>query len=111
MPVDIGEVMCLVQSWVQEVQDQMIEDYEEKVWEEDFIEDGGPAGLPWELVLEARREEIGFMVQRKIWEVCSTSKCWRLTGKAPVEERVSSHTKPSNISSHSGRHQPRRCSK
>ena len=66
MPVDIGEVMCLVQSWVQEVQDQMIEDYEEKVWEEDFAEDGGPAVLPWELVLEARKEEIGFMVKKKI---------------------------------------------
>ena len=54
----------------------MIEDTEEKNWEEEFVGGESHVELPWELVLEARKEEIGFMKKKKIWEVCSKNECW-----------------------------------
>ena len=83
--VNINEVVTLVDSWVQEVKDGML-DYDENsdslAWDDVH---GGD--LPVKLVREARLEEVGYMVGRNIWEERSVEECWKVTGKAPVTVR------------------------
>ena len=37
-----------------------------------------------ELVKAARKEEVGFMVSKGIWEIRPREECWEVTGKEPV---------------------------
>jgi hypothetical protein len=86
--------MCLVGEWVQEVTSQMEGGLEYGEWEsleeecdEGAWDDVNGGSLPEGLVREARQEEVGFMVERGIWEECPVEESWRVTGKAPVTVR------------------------
>lgn len=35
----------------------------------------------------ARKEEVGYMKKRGIWDLMSAEECWRVTGKAPMSVR------------------------
>lgn len=65
-----------------------MEDSAEEV--EDLVgawDDVNGGDLPVELVKEARMEEVGFMVEKGIWEEVPVGECWRMTGKPPVSVR------------------------
>jgi hypothetical protein len=58
--------------------------------EDDFMEawdDVNGGNLPWELVKDARLEEVGFMKERGLWTLRPVSECKEKTGKAPVSVR------------------------
>ena len=50
--------------------------------------------LPVEKVREARMEEVGFMVQKNIWEERSVEECWRVTGLAVSVRWVDTNKAP-----------------
>jgi hypothetical protein len=61
------------------------EEYEELgegVWE-----DLGKEELPWDKVYAARSEEVGFMMEKGIWEMRPIKECWEKLGKGPTTVR------------------------
>ena len=48
------------------------------MWQDD------PLGLPGKLVEAARREEVGFMENKGVWSMRPIKECWDKTGKAPI---------------------------
>ena len=86
MDVDIGQVEVLVDEWISEIQALGIEeDVDEDVagaWDDVH---GGD--LPLKDVKAARREEVGFMDERRIWDLRPIGECWEKTGKPPVSVR------------------------
>ena len=63
--------------------DKAEEDFQEEdgLWAMDDVNGGS---LPIKLVKEARKEEVDFMVGRRIWSVVPEKECWDKTGKSPV---------------------------
>ena len=76
----------MVGEWVQEGGAQMEEDDDweevEEVWDDVNGEALSPA-----LVKEGRREEVQYIVGRKIWSLRPVEERWEKTGKAPVSVR------------------------
>ena len=62
------------------------EDADEEEWREAWDDVKG-GSLKWEEVVEARGEEIEYMVKRGIWEVRPREECWEKTGKGPTGVR------------------------
>ena len=79
--INLLEVIELIDKWVQEVQDEMV-DEELEAWD-----DVNGGGLPINEVGLARKEELDFMKKRNIWGLAPTSECWEKTNKAPVSVR------------------------
>ena len=48
------------------------------------LDDVNGGSLPLRMVQEARKEEVDFMVGRKIWRIVPIEECWAKTGKPPV---------------------------
>ena len=87
--MDIAEVECLGGEWIQEISDGV-----DLTGEWGCLEDEGQAWddvhgrvLPTSLVREARLEEVGFMVEKGIWEERPIEECWKRTGKPPTSVR------------------------
>ena len=55
--------------------------------EEAWGDDNEVWKLPVDEVRAASKEEVDYMVGRKIWDVRPIEECWRVTGKAPVSTR------------------------
>ena len=62
MQINLVEVIELIDKWVQEVQEEMINDDELEAWD-----DVNGGGVPIKEVGLARKEEIDFMRKRNIW--------------------------------------------
>ena len=60
---------------------------------EEFYDDVSGEALPPDLTREARKEEIKFMQDWKVWEVRTIEECKRVTGKAPIGGRWVDHNK------------------
>ena len=80
--LNLVEVIELIDKWVQEVQDEMINEEEFEAWD-----DVNGGGLPLKEVGIARKEEIDFMMKRNIWGLAPIEECWEKTKKAPVSVR------------------------
>ena len=77
-----------VVKWVQEVRAEVEE--EEKEEEDEWMEawdDVKGGGLKYKEVVEARREEIEFMMKRGIWDLKPIQECWEKTGRGPTGVR------------------------
>jgi hypothetical protein len=82
---DISEIEREVEAWICEVKAEM-EELEEEDFEEAWDDVRGGI-LPLEKVVEARTEEVGYMVGRNIWSVRPIEESWRKTGKGPTSTR------------------------
>jgi hypothetical protein len=74
--------------WIQQVGMEMVEeeDEDEEEWREAWDDVRG-GSLKYNGVVEARREEIGYMVKRGIWELRPIAECWERAGKGPTGVR------------------------
>ena len=91
----------LIDEWIQEVVDEMPENKEKGAKEVgsilmngEAVDDVNGKSIPVELVREARKEEVGFMKKRNLWEDRTVKECWEKTGKAPVTVRWVDVMKP-----------------
>ena len=57
--------------------------WEDEEWEEAWDDVKG-GSLPIGKVREARREEVGFMHERKLWDLRPIKECWEKTGRKPT---------------------------
>ena len=73
--------MCEVTVRIEEEQAGKI-DLQETAW--DDVKEGE---LEVKEVKAARKEEVGYMENRKIWSIAPTSECWEKLGKGPVSVR------------------------
>jgi hypothetical protein len=74
-----------MEEWIAEIEAEIegeIQENEEGAWDDVH---GGT--LPLQDVEAARREEVGYMGERKIWSLRPVKECWEKTGKPPVSVR------------------------
>ena len=82
--MDTNGVWEKIDGWVCEV----VEDMREEEFEDEIAWDDVHGGeLPLKEVIAARKEEVEYMQQRRIWEVVPIAQCWDTTGKDPVSVR------------------------
>ena len=77
-----------ISNWIQQVKTRIYEeeDEDEEEWREAWDDVRG-GSLKYNEVVEARREEIEYMVKRGIWELKPIAECWERTGKGPTGVR------------------------
>jgi hypothetical protein len=63
------------------------EEEEEEEWMQEAWDHVKGGALKMKDVVVARKEEVGYMRKREIWEVKPVEECWNRTGKAPVGVR------------------------
>ena len=89
--MSVDEVSRLVEAWANEVKDAgEVEEDEEGMGMMQEAWDDVPGGeLPIKEVKAARREEINYMVERKIWSAVPVSESWEKTkgGEGAMEVR------------------------
>ena len=83
--LEVEEAIRRIEVWLQEVRIT----WEKNEAEEDNIieeawDDVKGGKLRLEDLRKARKEEVGYMVNRGIWEVVPVSRCWAETGKKPL---------------------------
>ena len=77
--------------WLGEIKENLKKEKEdfdelgEGTWEE--FEGSQEGELPWDKVYAARSEEVGFMMERNIWDLRPIKECWEKLGKGPTTVR------------------------
>ena len=101
---DSERAMRAVEKWVCQIKAEVVEsmrqeeDETEAVWKKGgnsaerplvlhTVEDEEAVELKPEEVAKARKEEVDFMKERKIWSEAPVEECWAKTGKDPVSVR------------------------
>ena len=76
--------MELAVDWIREITEVVVQYLGD---EENAFDDVHGGTLPAEKVIEARDEEVTYMVGRDIWTEKPVAECWEKTGKPPVSIR------------------------
>ena len=85
--MDVEEALGRIEKWIMEVRVECEASRDEDVWMEEAWDDVKGGKLRAEDVRKARREEVEYMISRRIWRLVPIGDCWRKTGKPPVGTR------------------------
>ena len=86
--VEAEEALKNIEKWIMEMRIEWERnEAEADSWLEGAWDDVKGGELSVQDVKKARKEEVEYMIKRKIWRVVPTAECWRKTGRPPIGTR------------------------
>ena len=86
--LEVEEMVRRIEVWIQEVRVTWeSNEKQEEIMLEEAWDDVKGGKLKIEDLRKARKEEVGYMTTRGIWEVVPVAMCWQNTGKKPIGVR------------------------